>query len=59
VTTDEKVDKLARAVLSLVELLHGSTDGSLLIQNDDDQITLTVIEHTLPEVIAGHPVGEE
>jgi hypothetical protein len=58
-TTDEKVEKLAQAMQSLVQLLRGGTEGSPIIRSEDDQITLTVIEHTLREVIAGHPVGGE
>ena len=58
-TTDEKVEKLAQAMQSLVRLLQGGTSGSPVVRTEDDQITLTVIEHTLREVIAGHPVGGE
>ena len=58
-TTDEKVDKLAKAMQSLVHLLQGGADGSPIIRTEDEQIALTVIEHTLREVIAGHPVGGE
>jgi hypothetical protein len=59
VTTDEKIEKIARAMLALTDFLRRGTDDAPVTRTDHEQMELMAITHTLDEVIAGHLLGAE